>query len=377
MGATAAFAAGGRRRPGGRSLHRARRGAAPAGVLSPCGAAPRGRSASGAERRARPAPVRGARARRLRPRARRRAARPRPRPRARAPRASQTRSAAGVGEALDSLTRLMVVGVLAAAVTAHDGERLTASCSHRSPCSRSPRSTPSCRSPGRCASCPRASPPVAASSSSTDPGPDVRDPDVPAALPPALVAVALEGVSVRYRDDDGPRPRGFDLRLDLGRGRPGRAERRRQDHGDAPPVPLPRPRARTGHDRRPRRARATTGRRSPHVRPRGTGRAPVLVDDPPEPAPRATRGDGRRAGPPSGARAWTTGRLAAPWPRHLRRRGRASALGRSAPAPRPWRAHCCGRAVLILDEPTAHLDPETAGSSCATRWAPPPGAACS
>ncbi len=45
----------------------------------------------------------------------------------------------------------------------------------------------------------------------------MRDPESPLAAPTAPAVVALEDVTVRYRDDEAPVLRGVDLRLDPGR----------------------------------------------------------------------------------------------------------------------------------------------------------------
>ena len=52
--------------------------------------------------------------------------------------------------------------------------------------------------------------------------------------------------------------------------------------------------------------------------------------------------------------------VASGWSRHARRRGGRSALGWTAATARRRAGPPLGRAVLLLDEPTAHLDPETA-----------------
>jgi thiol reductant ABC exporter CydC subunit len=51
----------------------------------------------------------------------------------------------------------------------------------------------------------------------TEREPAVRDPDAPAELPPGQVSVALEGVVARYRDQERPALDGVNLRLDPGR----------------------------------------------------------------------------------------------------------------------------------------------------------------
>jgi ATP-binding cassette, subfamily C, bacterial CydC len=125
---------------------------------------------------------------------------------------------AGLGEALSLATcGLTVVGVLAASVTAHDAGTLDqvlvatlallalASFDAVLPLPAAARElTSSIAAGGRVLEL-------------TDAEPDVRDPDAPIAAPAAPAVVALEDVTARYRDAEAPVLRGVDLRLEPGR----------------------------------------------------------------------------------------------------------------------------------------------------------------
>ena len=245
---------------------------------------------------------------------------------------------AGLGEALSlAACGLTVVGVLAVSVTAHDAGTLDrvlvatlallalASFDAVLPLPAAARELTASVASGR------------RLLELTDAEPKVRDPESPLAAPHG----SRRGRS-RGRDRPLPRRRGpcAPRRRPAARSGPQdracRAERRGEVHRDAPPIPLPRPRARASDHRGPRRPRPSAGGRATDVRPRRAGRAPVLVDDPPEPPPRATDCGRRRAvDRPSPGAGRRLGRRAARRPQHVRRRGGRRALGRAAPASRP------------------------------------------
>jgi ATP-binding cassette subfamily C protein CydC len=125
---------------------------------------------------------------------------------------------AGLGEALSlAACGLTVVGVLAVSVTAHDEGTLDrvlvatlallalASFEAVLPLPGAARELTASVASGR------------RLLELTDAEPKVRDPASPIAAPAAPATVALEDVTVRYREDEAPVLRGFDLRLDPGR----------------------------------------------------------------------------------------------------------------------------------------------------------------
>ena len=98
------------------------------------------------------------------------------------------------------------------------------------------------------------------------------------------------------------------------------------------------------------------------LRPRRPGGPPVRLDDPREPAPRRPGADDDELS--DALRRARLDEWVASLPRGLDTlvgEEGTQALGRPAPAPRPRRAALlAGAPVLLLDEPTAHLDPPTA-----------------
>jgi ATP-binding cassette subfamily C protein CydC/ATP-binding cassette subfamily C protein CydCD len=125
---------------------------------------------------------------------------------------------AGLGEALSlAVCGLTVVGVLAVSVTAHDAGTLDrvlvatlallalASFDAVLPLPAAARELTASVASGR------------RLLELTGAEPTVRDPGSPLAAPTAPAAIALEDVTVRYRDDEAPVLRGVDLRLDPGR----------------------------------------------------------------------------------------------------------------------------------------------------------------
>ena len=147
-------------------------------------------------------------------------------------------------------------------------------------------------------------------------------------------------------------------------GRAARPERRGQDDARASARSLPGPGGRARHARRPRPARVRAGRRAPHRRARGPGRASLRDDDPRERAARPSGGGRRRhrRGAPARARA---GSGSSRFPTASTRRSETKA--RSSPAEsvsgsRSRARSSSGAPLLVLDEPTAHLDDETAAA---------------
>ena len=133
------------------------------------------------------------------------------------------------------------------------------------------------------------------------------------------------------------------------------------------------PEAGPRHDRRPRPARVPPGGRPRDVRARRPGRAPLRLDDPREPAARPAGRDRRRAARTrSRRRGSTTGSPSLP-------DGLDTLVGeegtRLSGGQRQRlvlaRALLADAPVLLLDEPTAHLDPATARGArwrtCSTR----------
>ncbi len=144
--------------------------------------------------------------------------------------------------------------------------------------------------------------------------------------------------------------------------RAARTKRRREDDGRPAPAALHRSRAGVRHPRRKRPALLPAGGRSPRDRRRRPGRASVLGHDPGEPQARETVGERRRAlrSAAQGA-APRLGRAASPTASTRSWARRAESSPAASASASCWRAPCSPmRRVLVLDEPTAHLDHATA-----------------
>ncbi len=197
----------------------------------------------------------------------------------------------------------------------------------------------------------------------TDRAPPVRDPARP--LPaPVGAALRLEGVRVRY----GPQAPwvldGAELELRVGcRDRPARRERSRQVHARLPARPLPRPGRGPRRPRRPRPARYAQD----DVR-----RAVALAGQEAHLFQTTVRNNVRLAGPDASdgeietalarARVWD---WVASLPQGLDTDvGERGALVSGGQRQRIAlaRAFLSQARLLVLDEPTAHLDPETAAA---------------
>ena len=185
----------------------------------------------------------------------------------------------------------------------------------------------------------------------------VRDPAVPRPL--AAGDLALEDVRVRYEPGALWVLDGATLRLAPGRrvalaGASGAG----QDDDRPAARPLPRSRGRPGHARRGRPARARAARRAPGGPAGRPGRLPVHRDDRPQGAAGPPRGDRRRGrGRARRGRPGGVDRLAAGRDRDAGGPRRLAGLRRPAPAHRARARAALPRPYLIVDEPTAHLDP--------------------